>query len=204
MKIKRSHIVLLSALLLVLMPSSTLACACCSNEGEYSRYLAKIRDYELEIIKQVQFGNQALLFTTARDLEEDSVGITNPQLEYSLNGSLVGKVWRLLFKDNSRAGVLNLTLPLQMESFSVDLQDGQKSAGGGPLLYKEWRLQGPVGGFGFFKSGMVGPTRYYLVLQGRGNGCDNAEDFKSWRLEITGKKARYAFYGKLGRVVSGP
>ena len=190
---------LFSTLLLLLAPSLAFACACCSNDGEYSKSTARIRDYEFELIKQMRFGDQAFLFLTERDLEEDSRGIADPKLEYTLSDSLAGRIWRLLFKDNSRSGTLNLTLPLQMESFSVDLQDGEKSPGGGPLLYKEWRLMGLVKGTGFFKSGIIGPTRYNLILQGRGNGCNNAEDFKSWRLEISGKKAQYAFYGKLGK-----
>ena len=199
MKMKLCSLLICGTLLLLLSPISTLACACCSDDGEYSKSTGKIRDYELELIKQIRFGNQASLFTTARDLEEDSRGIVDPKLEYSLSDSLAGRIWRLLFKDNSRSGGLNLTLPSLMERINVDLQDGQKSGGGGPLLYKEWRLQGLVSGSGFFRSGIVGPTRYNLILQGRGNGCDNAEDFKSWRLEISGKKAQYAFYGKLGK-----
>jgi hypothetical protein len=199
MNIKRWSSILFTTLFLLSLESSALACACCSNDGEYSRSTAKIRDYELELIKQIRFGNQASLFITERDLEEDSRGIVDPKLEYSMSDSLAGRIWRLLFKDNSRSGGLNLTLPSLMERLSVDLQDGQKSAGGGPLLYKEWRLQGLVSGSGFFRAGIVGPTRYNLILQGRGNGCDNAEDFKSWRLEVSGKKAQYAFYGKLGK-----
>ena len=190
---------LFGTLLLLFAPTPTFGCACCSNEGEYSKATARIRDYEFELIKQMRFSNQAFLFLTERDLEEDARGIADPKLEYTLIDSLAGKVWRLLFKDDSRSGTLSLTLPLQMESFSVDLQDGEKSAGGGPLLYKEWRLKGLVAGTGFFKSGIIGPTHYDLILQGRGNGCNNAEDFKSWRLEISGKKAQYAFYGKLGK-----
>ena len=187
-------------LLLTLLSSSVLACACCSNEGQYSRSTGKISDYEMEIIKQIRFNEKASLFATERGLEDDAVGITDPKQDYVLTDSLSARVWRLLFKDNSRSGMLKLSLPAHMESFQVDLQDGQTSAGGGPLLYKEWRLRGLVTGTGFFRSGIVGPTQYQLVLQGRGNGCDNAEDFKSWHLEVTGKKAQYAFYGKLGKL----
>ncbi|MGI8641023.1 MAG: hypothetical protein ACR2MG_13900 [Pyrinomonadaceae bacterium] len=67
-----------------------------------------------------------------------------------------------------------------------------------PLLYKEWRFKGNVQiGNGFFQTSIVQPTTYFLVLQGRGNGCDNPEDFTHWRLEIAGKKASYAFFGEL-------
>ncbi|PWT83255.1 MAG: hypothetical protein C5B44_00905, partial [Acidobacteria bacterium] len=79
------------------------------------------------------------------------------------------------------------------------IHDGKVNGGGGPLLYKEWRFEGLVNGTGFFQPGIIAPTKYFLVLQGRGNGCDNAEDFTHWRLEITGKKAGYALYGELGK-----
>jgi hypothetical protein len=73
------------------------------------------------------------------------------------------------------------------------------SAGGGPLLYKEWRFEGRVSGTGFFGAGIVAPTRYLLVLQGRGNGCQDAADFTHWRLQVSGRRAHYAFYGELAR-----
>jgi hypothetical protein len=62
---------------------------------------------------------------------------------------------------------------------------------------EEWRLEGEVKGSGIFRSGL--PAKYMLVFQGRGNACDNPEDFRNWRLEVRGEKARYAFYGKLVR-----
>jgi hypothetical protein len=86
-----------------------------------------------------------------------------------------------------------------MESYQVDIHDGKQSGGGGPLLYKEWRFEGRVNGSGIFRSETVVPIRYYLVFQGRGNACDNAKDFANWRLEVSGKKAGYAFYGNLAQ-----
>lgn len=86
-----------------------------------------------------------------------------------------------------------------MWNHSADIHDGKLSAGGGPLLYKEWRLEGEIKGNGIFKNGTAAPATYVLVLQGRGNGCDNAEDFAHWRLQVRGEQADYAFYGKLAR-----
>jgi hypothetical protein len=53
---------------------------------------------------------------------------------------------------------------------------------------------------GDYRVGTGRPSEYELslVLQGRGNGCHNAEDFKHWRLQIGGRRAEYAFYGELG------
>jgi hypothetical protein len=84
-----------------------------------------------------------------------------------------------------------------MLSYKADIRDGQTSPGGGPLLYKEWRFEGQVSGTGLFRAGTTAPAKYFLVLQGRGNGCDNAEDFKHWLLRVNGTKAEYAFYGEL-------
>jgi hypothetical protein len=86
---------------------------------------------------------------------------------------------------------------------SADIHDGRTIGGDSrkPLLYKEWRFEGEVNGTGFFKAGIVAPTKYFLVLQSRGNNCDTAEDFTHWRLKITGNKADYAFYGELSAPV---
>ena len=186
-------------LLLTLVPTPALACACCSNEGTYYRGLGKIEDFQLELMKEMRFSDKAILFTTEADLEDEAKGISNPKENYALTGSLVNHVWKLIFRDGSTSGVLSLPLPLRMETFKADIRDGQKSDGGGPLLYKEWRYEGRVTGTGIFKPGMFADTRYSLVLQGRGNGCDNSEDFKSWRLEVKGSKARYAFYGEMAK-----
>ena len=69
------------------------------------------------------------------------------------------------------------------------------------MLYKEWRFEGEVKGTGVFKAGIIARTKYVLVFQGRGNSCDEAEDFTHWRLKITGKKADYTFHGELSAPV---
>ena len=42
--------------------------------------------------------------------------------------------------------------------------------------------------WGFFKAGIDENTEFSLILQGRGNVCNNAEDFTHWRLEVSGAK----------------
>ena len=152
-------------------------------------------------MKRMRFGGTAHLFLTEADLEEDAKGLGSLSEDYSLNGSLLGNVWKLVFRDGNKSGSLQLPLPAKMLSYAADIHDGQTSGGGGPLLYKEWRFEGQVNGTGFFKAGIIVPTKYFLVLQGRGNGCDNAEDFTHWRLEINGKKAGYALYGELTKPI---
>ncbi|NOT48525.1 MAG: hypothetical protein HOP17_12340 [Acidobacteria bacterium] len=83
-----------------------------------------------------------------------------------------------------------------MIQYKVDIHD-EEDRPNGPNLYKEFRFKGTISSAtGFARSGARG-TNYFLVFQGRGNGCDNASDFTHWRLEIDGPKADYAFFGKL-------
>lgn len=201
---KTRTVILLSAAMLVTLlssPSRVRACACCSNEGDYRIRFSKPDDYVLGLMKRMRFGGTANLFLTDAGLDEDAKGLALRADKYALSGTLDGSLWKLVFSDAGKSGTLNLPLPAKMLSFAADIHDGQTSGGGGPLLYKEWRFEGEANGAGFFQSGVIAPTKYFLVLQGRGNNCDNAEDFKHWRLEITGKKASYAFYGELGEPV---
>ena len=182
---------------LLLLPSRVWACACCSDTGAYHSGFVKTSGYELGLMRRMRIGGTAYLFSNDAGLEENAKGLAHPAESYSLTGSLVGNGWRLRFLDGKKSGTLNLPLPPRMLSYAADIHDGKTSGGGGPLLYKEWRFEGPVNGTGLFQAGITASTKYFLVLQGRGNGCDNAEDFTHWRLRITGKKADYAFYGEL-------
>jgi hypothetical protein len=192
-------LLLVTIMMLLLTPVQASACACCSEPGEYMKYVGKLDDYEFEVMKQIRLGSKAILYMNEAGFEVNAVGINDPKLQYPVSGSFASGAWRISFRDGSKSGVLSLSLPAQIEIFKLDIHDGRTTGGGGPLLYKEWRFEGQVEGTGLFKSGIVGPTRYFLVLQGRGNSCDNPGDFKSWRLEIKGEKARYAFYSQLGR-----
>jgi hypothetical protein len=62
-------------------------------------------------------------------------------------------------------------------------------------LYKEVRLTGKLAGNGIFASGINNDSRYKLILQGRGNGCLNPDDFQHWILQISGPQSSYSFYG---------
>jgi hypothetical protein len=192
MKIRRwLPTVSLSLTILLLFPIQAWACACCSGEGEYRISFRKLTTHELELMREMRFGPLANTITTPAD---DSSGMAD---RYSLTATLSGNLWKLALRDGNKLGTLNLPLPAKMLSYVVDTHDGQKSPGGGPVLYKEWRYEGRASATGFLRS--AAPTTYFLVLQGRGNRCDNAEDFSHWRLEVKGPKARYAFYGELVR-----
>ena len=189
-----------------LAPLNLLACACCSEDGMYSIWTGKPDSYTVELLEEMDFAVEADLYFLSEGIgdlpglegltkgsEEDGLGRFNIADTFAL------KTWKLDFKAaNGKTGALSLPIPASMVSYKVDIHDGKRSGGGGPLLYKEWRFKGNVAsGTGFFRSGITVPTTYFLVLQGRGNGCDNTEDFTHWRLEIENKKANYSFFGKL-------
>lgn len=198
MKNRRLSLFALAALAaLLLLPGRAWACACCSNDGDYHVGTGRPSEYELSIMQQIRFGPTANLYLTEADMEDSAVGLAHRAEKYTLDGSLVGRVWKLAFRDGKQTGTLSLPLPVRMTSYTADTRDGRTSPGGGPMLYKEWRFEGRVNGTGFFRAGTAVPAKYLLVLQGRGNGCQSAEDFTHWRLQINGRKAEYAFYGEL-------
>jgi hypothetical protein len=150
-------------------------------------------------MKRIRFGTTANLFTGEAEPDVAAKGLAHPVDTYSLSGSLVGNVWKLTFRNGDESGTLNLPLPAKMLRYAADIHDGWTKPGyPEPVLYKEWRFEGEVNGTGFFKAGITSRTKYLLVLQGRGNSCDTAENFTHWQLKITGKEADYSFYGELG------
>jgi hypothetical protein len=150
----------------------------------------------------MRFGTTAYLFTGEAEPDAAAKGLAHPADTYSLNGSLVGNVWNLTFRNGDESGTLDLPLPAKMLRYAADIHDGRTKPGyAEPVLYKEWRFEGEAKGTGFFKAGIVARTKYFLVFQGRGNSCDKAEDFTHWRLNITGKKADYTFHGELSAPV---
>lgn len=196
MKIRASFFMTLFAILL-LLPSEIFACACCAENGHYLLSYSKPDKYALEEMQKLRFSTAELYMTAAG--EEGIIGLSPIGESFQVNGMLQDKFWKLNFTDNkNKSGLLNLPMPEKMIDFKVDIHDGNDGGAGSPLLYKEWRFKTAVKkGTGIFQNGINNKTEYFLVLQGRGNVCTSAEDFKHWRLEITGKNANYAFFGQL-------
>ena len=190
------------------LPLDAFACACCAERDEYSLRTAKPSDYEMELLSKMKFDDAANLFMTEAEfdgikglktIEKDYAAndwTTTPDF-FDLTNNFAAKTWKFNFKTKTgKAGTLVLPMPVQMLSFKVDTHDTPPDRE--VVLYKEWRFKGNVqSGSGFFTSGILRPTTYFLVLQGHGNSCDNTEDFTHWRLEITGKNANYSFFGKM-------
>jgi hypothetical protein len=188
---------LLASLIILFLPLQVWACACCSDPGAYRISFHEPSEYELSLLQEIRFSKTAHIYETDADIEEDALGLGSLPGLYSASGMLTSKVWKLALRNGTKSGTLSLPLPDKMLTYLADIRDGKISAGGGPLLYKEWRFEGELTGTGLFK----GPNKYFLVLQGRGNMCDNSGDFKNWRLEMSGAGSRYAFYGSLAKPV---
>lgn len=195
----RSGISFVIVMFMFALPARVWACACCANTGFYHSGSAEVGDHVTTEMERLRFRRTASLYLTEAGLEEDARGITQPKTIYSLTASMVNKTWTLSFRSGRDAGTLVLKLPATMWNHSADIHDGKLSGGGGPLLYKEWRFEGDVTGTGIFQAGLKSPGKYMLVMQGRGNACDNAEDFNDWRLDVKSAAAGYAFYGKFIR-----
>lgn len=190
--------VLVAAFFVMLaIPSPALACACCAEPGTYSISTKKPGSYEIDELKKIGFLTSDLYMTEAG---EDGIKGINPiGISYKPSVLLQNKIWKFTLTDNDgKSGTLTLPIAASMVAFMADIHDGKQGGAGGPLLYKEWRFKAKVSsGTGIFQKGIAPATDYFLVFLGRGNMCTSADQFTHWRLEITGKKASYAFFGDL-------
>ncbi|HEY0386267.1 MAG TPA: hypothetical protein VGC64_09665 [Pyrinomonadaceae bacterium] len=198
MAVLRKVLYALSCVLVVaslrLWPAGALACACCAEPGTWYERTDRIDEYQWTELNRLRFDAVANVYAEAG---EDAVkGISNPADEYTLTLSKQPRRWDLKYRDKQgRAGTLSLTIPTTAVQFGVDMHDAPQGAE--TQLYKEVRLTGALTGTGIFKGGSTPQTKFRLILQGRGNNCMAAEDFKNWTLQIFGPRASYTFYGSL-------
>jgi hypothetical protein len=157
-------------------PAAAVACACCAEPGTWYQLTSPLQSDERAELAKLRFGTASVVPTP------EGGGFTSVAMKASLRGGVW--VW------NVGPFQARLTLPARATTLGADVHDGKKSGGGGPLLYKELRLVGPLR-----TAGMGKGSRYRLVLQGRGNNCLNAADFRSWHLDVLGGQKRYSLYG---------
>lgn len=186
-------------LLLCSFTSNAFACACCAESGHYSIRTAKPSVYQMEELQKLKF-QTAELYSDGGESDEVK-GIFPLNASFSVAGLLNGNSWTFDFKDDQqKTGKLDLTKPLSMVEYMVDLPSASGEENQGETkLYKEWRFKYRVqNATGIFKNGFAPQSEYFLVLQGYGNVCTSAADFTKWRLEVSGKRAAFKFYGSLG------
>ena len=194
----------ISLVVITLMVSgSALACACCAEHGYRSLRVETLDSYTLGLLKDMNMDETAELYTDASGFESIR-GLSELGKEYNageadkldLVDSFLNNTWKITIKSPAgKTGTLVLPRPAKATVYKADQFENPT---GEATLYKEFIFNGTVrSGSGMFKSGIVKPTTYTLVFQGKGNMCDNAEDFTHWRLELNGAKADYAFFGKI-------
>ncbi|MEO5858607.1 MAG: hypothetical protein ABIR33_06625 [Pyrinomonadaceae bacterium] len=182
------------------------ACACCAEPGTRLSYTTKTDSFIRDLVKEFKLANKADLFMTEAGF--DTITGIDPiakedetaqgMLDFSSTGSFTGNLWKLTLRSPKGLGATySIPIPLKYSEFKVDIHD-QDGRPNGPLLFKEIRFDGILtSATGFAKAGAVRGTKYSLVFQGRGLGCNEVEDFTHWRFDIHGPKAGYAFFGKL-------
>lgn len=177
----------------------SLACACCADIGEWFLRTTTVGNEEIGELNRLRFSQTATTYQGEAGLDGIE-GIAHPADSYTLTQTRTGRRWRLTFRDQQgHSGSLYISIPANVTSYGADMHDGSQGGGGGPLLYKEWRAQGSfLRGTGIFSRGMTPDARFRLVFQGRGNSCENVEDYKNWLIEVSGRRAQYTLYGTFG------
>lgn len=195
MKTKITYLLTLFAVLL-LFTTEIFACACCADRGHYSLSFKKPDKYMLGEMKDVVFATANIFSPSAMTPEEFVKGLKPIGESYSVDGNLDSAYWNFKLKDNkNNLGILRLPMPERMIHYMVDTYTSPDSR---VELYKELRFKNKVtAGTGIFQNKNIKSAEYFLVLQGSGNACTSSDDFKNWRLEITGKDINYVFTGQL-------
>lgn len=195
------------AMAISLFSGNIFACACCAEPGTRMEYKAKTDSFIRDLVKEFKFATATELYMTEAGFDAiegiDPIRKEDEQaggalVEFSTVGSFSAKGWQMTIKSGKGlSATYSLPIPLKYTEFKVDIHD-RKEMPIGPILYKEIRFEGLISSAsGFAKAGAIRGTRYSLVFQGRGVGCNEVEDFTHWRLDIDGPKAGYAFFGKL-------
>ncbi len=184
---------LISAIALFLInPTNAHACACCGIAGEWLEYTNSLENYDVESLNKLQYSPTAKLTLGGAGFDIIK-GLDSQSETYTLSHSKNNRSWNFRFTDTKgKTGNLSFSLPPQKTEFGTDFYDKPMAD---ERLYKEVRLTGKLTGNGIFASGINNDSRYKLILQGRGNYCLSANDFKHWILQISGPRSSYSFYG---------
>lgn len=176
-------------LFLLIAPSAALACACCSDQGSRKVGSARLDDEKLRVLERLSFHPKVSLYNPSGGNPKGIASVEDP---FTLQVSKKGKTWTFDLQDQKGAkGKLHLTLPANIDVFEVDPRDVDVSE---PPLYKEWRITSTFKGDGFFQ-GATEPTRLTLILHGKGNYCDNADDFHHWTIVGLGRNTSFSLLG---------
>lgn len=183
------------------LPKKTEAafCACCSETGQWFEDKGLLDENDRDVLNQAKLSVKAQMYESSAEDE----GIAVKSSDFTVRLSRVQSKWTMALQNNEGdRGTLVLNLSPTATKYGADPRDGKVSNGGGPLLYKELRLEGRVSGTGVFAKNIKPDSRFRLVLQGRGNACLDVQDLHSWVLQVYGKQSRFGFYGTFDKKAS--
>lgn len=178
------------------MPAAAIACACCASTGQRFVETGKASDYDADQLSRIVFDGKAELQTGEAE-PGDIRGLSATETDYVHDVGRQAAGWTFTFKtEGAVAGTLSFK-PGKLAKFEVDTRLAELPAGGMVALYKEWKQTAAVIGTGMFK--LPAGSSLSLILQGSGNGCTSADDFKNWSLVVQGNGIGFLFFGKLAQ-----
>jgi hypothetical protein len=189
-----------AAILAVAAVDRAHACACCSEPGQRLDLTSPLDASFKDELQALRFSATVAFFTDA-GFPESIEGVADPASEpYKLAASLTADRLTLsLTGAAERKGGVVLPLPADVSRLEIDPRvTSELSAGGGPVLYKEWRLSGTADLDGILAKAAKRATARF-ILHGQGNGCTSSIDFSHWTLEVRGPGIRFTLLGAFER-----
>ena len=182
------------------MDVAAVVCACCVAAGTWASGTARLSPEILSEIGRINLGADARVSYDAPGANTDRAPVPAQALTYRIRHLRPNRGWTIELRDAARgaaAGHFAFTIPDRGNVYASDvplpdgrLQDGQ-------LLYKEWRLSGPVKATGVAAFAGRNALTFDLVLQGWGTRCPDAAHFTRWLFRVRGRNLDMTLSGKL-------
>lgn len=173
-----------------------IECACCPAAGTWEERTGRLTPEILSEIGRINLGSEAILQVDAPG--PDASRAPGADRRYAIRHKRPHRGWTVELLDDGKdaAGAIEFVIPDRGTLFAVDIpaRVGEPDS---DLLYKEWRLTGPVRGTGVAATDGSRRATFQLILQGWGDACPDAARFTRWRLRITGPRLEYTLTGAL-------
>lgn len=178
-----------------LLISEAAACACCTDAGDRFEGSEALSDDTRGELRAIRLAPTAQLYSDA-GFPDSVKGLKNPQNgDYRIAWTAAKDRLLLTAIDPSNAfGTIAMLLPRSLHNLAFDPEKGPKLTSG-PLLHREWRLDGDATLTGIFAAEST-RAKVQVIFQGEGNRCVNASDFKSWSLSLSGPGVAVKLLGK--------
>ena len=183
------------ALMGVMQINEAVACACCSDPGDRIEGNEPLANYTRDVLLDVRLAPTAKLYADA-GFPDSVKGLRKPQDgAYRVTWNTADNRLLLAATDPSQAiGTISFPWPRRLFNLAFDPRKGPERLIG-PVLHREWRLDGDATLTGIFAAKHK-RAKAQLILQGEGNRCVNASDFKTWSLSLKGRDVAVKLLGK--------